>query len=65
MKEIGAILNTAAPDGQLYFSEEEKADARQIVGSVKAGEAGLRELQGFRDFLADELAKREKARNAA
>ncbi|MDR2741241.1 MAG: ATP-binding protein [Treponema sp.] len=65
MKEIGAILNTAAPDGQLYFSEDEKADARQIVGSVKAGEAGLRELQGFRDFLADELAKREKARNAA
>ena len=65
INEIGVILNTASPDGQLYFNEGEKADARQIVTSVKADEAGVRELRSFRDFLSGELAKRETARKAA
>jgi hypothetical protein len=62
---IGEILNAADSAGQRYFSEDEKTDARQIVTSVKAGEPGLRELRGFRDFLAGELAKRENTRKAA
>jgi phage recombination protein Bet len=62
---IGEILNAVDAAGQRYFSEDEKADARQIVTSVKAGEQGLRELQGFRDFLAGELSKRENTRKAA
>jgi phage recombination protein Bet len=65
MSAIGEILNRTDTEGRRYFSEEEKADARQIVASVKAGKTGLRELQVFRDFLADELSRREKIRNAA
>ena len=62
---IGEILNTADAAGQRYFSDEEKADAHQIVVSVKVGEPGLRELRNFKDFLAGELAKRENTRKAA
>lgn len=65
IKEIGDILNSASPDGQLYFNEGEKADARQIVTSVRADETGVRELRSFRDFLSGELAKRETTRKAA
>jgi hypothetical protein len=49
---IGKILNSADTAGQRYFSDDEKADARQIVTSVKTGEPGLRELRTFLDFLA-------------
>jgi hypothetical protein len=62
---IGEILNAVDVAGQRYFSEDEKADARQIVTSVKTGEPGLTELRGFRDFLAGELSKRENTRKAA
>lgn len=62
---IGEILNAADGAGRRYFSDEEKADAHQIVVSVKVGEPGLRELRNFRDFLAGELAKREHTRQAA
>jgi phage recombination protein Bet len=62
---IGEILNSADAEGQRYFTDDEKADAHQIVVSVKVGEPGLRELRGFKDFLAGELAKRENNRKAA
>jgi phage recombination protein Bet len=62
---IGEILNSADPEGRRYFTDDEKADAHQIVVSVKVGEPGLKELQGFKEFLAGELAKREHNRKAA
>jgi phage recombination protein Bet len=62
---IGEILNSADAAGHRYFTDDEKADAHQIVVSVKVGEPGLKELQGFKEFLAGELAKRENNRKAA
>jgi phage recombination protein Bet len=62
---IGEILNSADAEGHRYFTDDEKADAHQIVVSVKVGEPGLKELQGFKEFLAGELAKRENNRKAA
>jgi phage recombination protein Bet len=62
---IGEILNSADAEGRRYFTDDEKADAHQIVVSVKVGEPGLKELQGFKEFLAGELVRRENNRKAA
>jgi phage recombination protein Bet len=62
---IGEILNSVDAEGRRYFTDDEKADAHQIVVSVKVGEPGLQELQGFKEFLAGELVRRENNRKAA
>jgi phage recombination protein Bet len=62
---IGEILNSIHPEGYPLFSEDEKTDARQIVVSVRMNEAGVRELQGFRDFLSEERLKRVDNRKTA
>ena len=63
MKEIGNII-TAAKDGQPYFNEEEKEGARQIIRDTKLDEKGLADLKDFKEFLSDELAKRESKKAA-
>jgi hypothetical protein len=58
MKEIGAII-TIAKDGKPYFTEEEKEQAREIIKATRLDENGIADLKDFKDFLSDELAKRE------
>jgi hypothetical protein len=65
IKEIGGILNTLALNGQPCFSEDEKADARQIVTSVKTDAKGLRDLKEFKNMLAAECDKRNPQKKTA
>jgi hypothetical protein len=58
MKEIGTII-TAAKNGEPYFSEEEKEQARGIIKATKLDEKGITDLKDFKDFLYAEHAKRE------
>jgi hypothetical protein len=65
LKEIGDIITAVSASGRAQFSEDEKAQARQIVKDTDHTDAGMRELRDFKGFLADELAKRQaKARVA-
>lgn len=57
IKEIGDIV-TSVENGQEYFSEEERNDARQLIQSTKLNEEGIKELLALKEFLADERAKR-------
>jgi hypothetical protein len=57
--QIGTIINTASPAGQLYFSEGEIADARLLIGAVKMDAKGLKDLKDFCTYLASELEKRQ------
>jgi len=59
IKEIGSIV-TASANGQEYFTEEERNEARQIIQSTKLNDEGMKDLQDLRDFLSGELAKRNK-----
>jgi len=63
MKEIGTII-TAVKDGNPYFSEEEKKEARQIIADTKPNEQGISDLKEFKTFLSDELSKRENKKAA-
>jgi hypothetical protein len=65
IKEIGQIITAVSKTGQAQFSEEEMAQARQIIKDTANTEAGIQELQDFKGFLADELAKREAKTKAA
>jgi Ni2+-binding GTPase involved in maturation of urease and hydrogenase len=59
LKEIGDII-TSVENGQEYFSEEERNDARQLIQTTKLNEEGIKELLALKAFLAEELAKRSK-----
>ena len=59
IKEIGNIV-TASSNGQEYFTEEERNEARQIIQSTKLNEDGMKDLQDLRDFVSSELTKRNK-----
>jgi hypothetical protein len=59
IQEIGKILNTCSRTGQPCFSEEDKAEARTIIATVKMDEGGIGELRDFKTFLSGELAKRQ------
>jgi len=59
IKEIGDIV-TFVENGQEYFNEEERNDARQLIQTTKLNEEGIKELLALKEFLADELAKRSK-----
>ena len=63
MQEIGAII-TAVKDGNPYFTEEEKEEARQIIRDTKPDEKGITDLKEFKVFLSDELVKRESKKAA-
>jgi hypothetical protein len=58
VKEIADMFNSAAPDGTPYFSEDEKADGRNIVTTTHLDETGINELGQFRDFIKTEFQKR-------
>jgi hypothetical protein len=64
IKEIGEILNTLSRTGQPCFSEDDKAEARTIIATVKMDEGGIGELRDFKTFLARELAKRQSGNKA-
>jgi len=59
IKEIGDIV-TSVENGQEYFTEEERNDARQVIQSTKLNEEGIKELLALKEFLVEELAKRSK-----
>jgi len=63
MNEIGAII-TAVKDGKPYFSEEEKEEARKVIRETKPDQEGITNLKDFKEFLSDELIKRETKKAA-
>jgi hypothetical protein len=62
---IGAILKTVSESGEGYFNPQEIEEARQLVNNVPADEAGLKQLEEFKTFLADEIVRRKGQRQAA
>jgi hypothetical protein len=58
--EIGQLINTAAKTGAPCFTEDEKEEARSIIRSTKLNEAGIQDLQALKEFLAEELEKRNQ-----
>jgi hypothetical protein len=63
INEIGTII-TAVKDGNPYFTEEEKEEARQIIRDTKLDERGLSDLNELKTFLSDERTKRETKKAA-
>ena len=63
IKEIGEIF-AASKEGKSYFSEEEKEEARQIIRDTRLDEKGISDLNDFKIFLSDELAKRDSKKAA-
>jgi hypothetical protein len=63
INEIGTVIS-ADKDGNPYFTEEEKEEARQIIRDTKLDEKGITDLKEFKTFLSDELAKRESKKAA-
>jgi len=63
MKEIGAVI-TDSKGGVPYFTEDEKEEARKIVKETRLDEKGISDLEDFKGFLSEELAKR-KSKKAA
>jgi len=59
IKEIGNIVTTSE-NGQEYFNEDERNDARQLIKTTKLNESGMKDLLAFKEFLESELAKRSK-----
>ena len=61
--EIGAII-TAVKNGNPYFTEEEKEEARQLIKGIKLDEKGITDLKDFKEYLSEELSKRESKKAA-
>jgi hypothetical protein len=59
VKEIGEILNTVSRSGQPYFTNEEKAEAHQLVVEVTVDEKGIKALQDFKACLSGVLQERQ------
>jgi len=59
IKEIGNIVK-ASENGQEYFTEDERNEARQVIQSTKLNEDGMKDLLALKEFLAVELDKRSK-----
>jgi hypothetical protein len=64
VQEIGQVFNAVSANGAAFFSEDEKADGRSIVASARLDESGIQELEEFKGFIADELAKRQTRKAA-
>ncbi len=58
IKEIAAVITATAQDGQPYFSEAEKAEARQLISTVITDAQGVRELRDFKALLSTILTER-------
>jgi len=68
IQEIAGVINTLAPDKQPYFTEAEKAEARQLVSGVRMDDSGIQELREFKELLSSLLTERmqpQAARKAA
>jgi len=59
IKEIGDIV-TAVENGQEYFSEDERNEARTLIRSFKMSMDGINELKTLKEFLGNELDNRSK-----
>jgi hypothetical protein len=59
VEEIGAVFNTVSPTGKPYFTEEEKVEGRSLIATTKLDEKGIKDLEVFKDFITEELQKRE------
>jgi hypothetical protein len=59
VKELGALFNTVDKEGKPCFTEEEKAEGRSIITTTRLDETGIRELEDFKGFIAEELNKRK------
>jgi hypothetical protein len=64
VNEIGEVFNTVSPSGKSYFSEDEKAEGRSLVTATRLDEAGIKDLEVFKDFIAEELQKRQAEKAA-
>jgi hypothetical protein len=59
VKELGVLFNTVDENGNPCFSEDEKAEGRTLVTTARLDETGIRELEQFKGFIAQELEKRQ------
>jgi len=59
IQEIGEIV-TANDNGKGYFTEDEKAEARKIIKSIKLSEKGVDDLNTLKELLSDQLNQRCK-----
>ena len=57
VSEIAAII-TAESNGQGYFTDGERDEARSLIQGAKMDEGGIKDLLELKEFLAEELAKR-------
>jgi energy-coupling factor transporter ATP-binding protein EcfA2 len=64
VQEIGHVFNSLSPDGVSYFTEDEKAEGRNIVTATRRDEMGIEELAEFKSFIACELQKRQQKKAA-
>jgi len=64
IQEIAGVINALAPGEQPYFTEAEKAEARQLISGVRMDESGIRELREFKELLSSLLAERVQSHAA-
>jgi hypothetical protein len=60
IQEIAGVIKTADANGQPYFSEAEKEEARQLIQSVNSDAQGVSDLREFRNFLSNMLVERQQ-----
>jgi hypothetical protein len=59
IREIGKIITAVSGNGTAFFTEDEKEEARQIIRETRLDAKGIQDLEDFKTFLSEELAKRE------
>jgi uncharacterized protein (UPF0335 family) len=59
VQEIGQVFNSLSPDSVPYFTEDEKAEGRNIITTTRLDETGIKELAEFKGFIYGELQKRQ------
>lgn len=64
IQEIAGVINTLTPDKKPYFTEAEKAEARQLVAGVRMDDSGIQELREFKELLSCLLDDRKQPRAA-
>jgi hypothetical protein len=65
VQEIGKIIVTVSQSGEPLFPEPEREEVRNIIKGTKLNEEGIADLQSLKDFIAEELKKREAKEKAA
>jgi hypothetical protein len=59
IQEIATVITALAPNGQPYFSEDEREEGRQLISSVSHDDKGITDLRELKDFLSNLLAERK------